>query len=129
MDEEECEELMRYTQDRLSDTDLDDLASLLFEELGGDSPRWRGLLHMLETLDADLRCRDAQTARRILKRIGATAHTSDGSPPEGLWLDLAPGHRDLFGTDGVDLRREAFQLGHVIEELRVLRQQLQRELG
>lgn len=129
MDERECEELMRYTQDSLRGTDLDDLASLLVSELGSDSPRGLALLHMLDMLDADLRCRDAQTAQRILRRIGETARTPDGAPPEGLWLDLAPGHRDLFGTDGIDLQREALPLGNVIGELRALREQLRRELG
>lgn len=129
MDEREYEQLMLYTQDRLRDTDLDDLASLLVDDLGSDSPRGPALLHMLDMLDADLRCRDAQTAEHILRRIGETARTPDGAPPEGLWLDLAPGHRDLYGTDGVDLRREALPLGNIIEELRALREQLRSELG
>jgi hypothetical protein len=58
---------------------------------------------MLDELMTDMRLQDRSTAEGIVRRLGAVARTQRGDSPDGLWLELAPAHQNLFGVDVVDL--------------------------
>jgi hypothetical protein len=124
MNERECAELMQYTQLRLREANLDELLDRITADIGGDqTPASLQLLRMLDRLDSEFRRQASGTADRILAELSRTVTTEDGHAPDGLWLDLAPAHRDLFGTDGVDLR-DGLPLDSAIEELDSLRREM-----
>jgi hypothetical protein len=129
MDEQDCALLMRYLRARMHDVEMGEIADAVVEQLGPEGePPSRQLMRMLDALGAELRLQDADTASRVVSRLGEVAQTSEGYPPEGLWLDLSAAHRDLFGVDGVDMRDGPF-LRDVIEDLEALQTQIRDELG
>jgi hypothetical protein len=128
MNERECTELMQYTQARLRQADMGELFDRITADINGEETQSSLLLlRMLDRLDSEFRRQAAGTADRILAEISRTVVTEDGHAPDGLWLDLAPAHQDLFGIDGVNLRDGA-PLDAVIEELDGLRREMREDL-
>ena len=128
MNERECADLMQYTQVRLRQANMGELVDRITFDIGSEqAPASLQLLRMLDRLDSEFRRQASGTADRILAEISRTVTTEEGRAPEGLWLDLVPAHRDLFGADGVDLR-DGIPLEPVIEELDSLRREMRADL-
>jgi hypothetical protein len=127
MDQEDAAQLLPYLHERLRDAGLDELADQLVEASGTDAaPPGVEVVRALAALEAELRARDAGTAREVLTRLRDTTHTEPGLPPQGLWLDLSPAHRALFGIDGAELT-EGPELSAIIGEVAELRLSMEQE--
>lgn len=124
MDEEDYARLLQHTQRRMRDLGLADLMDRLVETMPAESTQpSEQLLQMLEGLETELRLQDGAMARMVVDRIGEVARTAEGGRIDGLWVELAPAHRDLYGVDGVDLTR-GHDLTPMVEMLRRLRGEL-----
>jgi hypothetical protein len=120
MNEEESAQLLRETHVRLQEAGLGDLAERIVTSVGPDpGPTSRQLLLTLEALRTELRLLSGTTAREAVARLGEVVQTPEGGRPEGIWLDLAPAHRETTGVDGMDLT-ELPDFSGVIAEINVL---------
>lgn len=127
MNQREAAELMRLTSEQMRRAGMGAVIDDIIEDTPADTPPSHQLLRMLDALDTQIRAQDTVTREQIMGRFTDLVRTPDGEPPDGLWLDLAPQHRDLFRRDRVDMTRGA-PLRRTIEELQQIRKELALEL-
>jgi len=129
MDQSEYAALMLYLQQQMRRAEMGELVDRIVADAGPDAgPPSRQLLRMLDVMEDEFRRQDAGTSERIMGQFAETVRTVHGEAPGGLWLDLAPAHRNLFATDAVDLMRGP-RLGAVLEQIDALRRHMEDDMG
>jgi hypothetical protein len=124
MQQPDYAELMRYTQARLRGAGMEEVLDRITVDIGTEqAPPSLQVLRMVERLDGELRREAAGTVDQILQELATTTRTAEGGPPDRLWLELTPAHRDLYGIDGVDLH-DGLPLAAALREIEELHREL-----
>lgn len=128
IDEYDCAQLLRHTFGEMREIGLADLADRVIAAMPLDLERpSRQLLFALDELAAEMRLQDGATARTVVERLKPVVRTERNRRPDGLWLDLAPAHEQVYGVERVDLTQQ-HDMGPLLERLERLRDDVRESL-